>query len=88
MKMNEVKSVTWTKLAEIPTDDFTDKEIARAINEEFGEMLFEDVRQEIADGNIQIAEDEIIDWGSWKEVKVNDRVKSKILRGRKRRSTY
>ena len=68
MKMNEVKSVTWTKIAEIPTDDFTDKEIARAINEEFGEILFEDVRQEIANGNIHICEDGIIIWGSWKEV--------------------
>ena len=42
MKMNEVKSVTWTKLAEIPTDDFTDEGIARAINKEFGKILFED----------------------------------------------
>jgi len=23
MKMNEVKSVTWSKMAEIPTDDFS-----------------------------------------------------------------
>ena len=68
MKMNEVKSVTWSKMAEIPTDDFTDEGIRRAINKEFGEMLFEDVRQEIADGNIQIADDGIIIWGSWKEV--------------------
>ena len=64
MKMNEVKSVTWTKLAEIPTDDFTEEGIRRAINEEFGEMLFEDVRQEIAEGNIQICEDGIIVWMS------------------------
>ena len=64
MKMNEVKSVTWTKLAEIPTDDITIEEIARAINEEFGEMLFEDVRQEIADGYIQICDDGIIIWMS------------------------
>ena len=49
MKMNEVKSVTWTKTAEIPTDDFSIAEIRRAINEEFGEMLDENVRQEIAD---------------------------------------
>ena len=68
MKMNEVKSVTWSKMAEIPTDDFSIDGIRRAINEEFGEMLFEDVRQEIADGNIQICDDGIILWGSWKEV--------------------
>lgn len=64
MKMNEVKSVTWKKVAEIPTDDFTDEGIRRAINEEFGEMLFEDVRQEIADGNIHICDDGIIIWAS------------------------
>ena len=64
MKMNEVNSVTWSKLAEIPTDDFTEEGIRRAINEEFGEMLFEDVRQEIADGNIQICDDGIIIWSS------------------------
>ena len=68
MKMADITSRTWTKLAEIPTDDFLIAGIGRAINEEFGEMLFEDVRQEIADGNIQIAEDGIIVWGSWKEV--------------------
>ena len=64
MKMNEVKSVTWTKMAEIPTDDFSIEGIRRAINEEFGEILFEDVRQEIADGNIQICDDGIIVWCS------------------------
>jgi len=64
MKMNEVKSVTWTKMAEIPTDDFSIDGIRRAINEEFGEMLFEDVRQEISDGYIQVCEDGIIIWCS------------------------
>ena len=64
MKMNEVKSVTWTKLAEIPTDDFSIAGIRRAINEEFGEMLFEDVRQEISDGYIQVCDDGIIIWMS------------------------
>ena len=62
MKMADITSRTWTKLAEIPTDDITIEEIARAINEEFGEMLFEDVLEEIADGYIQIAEDGIIVW--------------------------
>ena len=68
MKMADITSRTWSKMAEIPTDDFTEEGIRRAINEEFGEILFEDVRQEIADGYIQIAEDGIIVWGSWKEV--------------------
>ena len=62
MKMNEVKSVTWSKMAEIPTDDFSIDGIRRAINEEFGEMLFEDVRQEISDGYIQVCDDGIIVW--------------------------
>ena len=64
MKMNEVKSVTWSKMAEIPTDDFSIDGIRRAINEEFGEMLFEDVRQEISDGYIQVCDDGIIVWMS------------------------
>ena len=68
MKMNEAKSRTWTKMAEIPTDDFSIEGIASAINKEFGEMLFEDVQQEIANGYIQICDDGIIVWGSWKEV--------------------
>ena len=71
MKMNEVKSVTWTKMAEIPTDDFSIAGIGRAINEEFGEMLFEDifaVMNAIAAGYIEIADDGTIIWVSWKEV--------------------
>ena len=64
MKMNEVKSRTWSKMAEIPTDDFSIDGIIRAIKEEFGEMLSEDVRQEIADGYIQICDDGIIVWCS------------------------
>lgn len=64
MKMNEVKSVTWSKMAKIPTDDFTEEGIARAINEEFGEPLFEDILEAIADGYIQVCEDGIIIWGS------------------------
>ena len=72
MKMNEVKSVTWTKLAEIPTDDFTNEEIARAINKEFGEQMFDDILEAIEDGYIQICDDGIIIWGAWKEVNEND----------------
>ena len=68
MKMNEVKSVTWTKLAEIPTDDFSIEGITEAINDEFGEHFFDDILEAIADGAIQVCEDGIIVWGSWKEV--------------------
>ena len=67
MKMNEVKSVTWTKIAEIPTDDFTIAGIGRAINDEFGEPFVEDILEAIADGYIQVCDDGIIVWGSWKE---------------------
>ena len=68
MKMNEVKSVTWSKMAEIPTDDFTEEGIARAINEEFCEPFFEDILTALADGYIQICEDGIIIWCSGKGV--------------------
>ena len=64
MKMNEVKSVTWSKIAEIPTDDFTIEGIARAINKEFGEQMFDDILEAIADGYIQICDDGIIVWCS------------------------
>ena len=62
MKMADIKSRTWKKVVAIPTDDFSIAGIRRAIYEEFGVMWFEDVLQEIADGNIQIAEDGIIIW--------------------------
>ena len=64
MKMNEVKSITWTKMAEIPTDDLSIVGITEAINEEFGEPMFEDILEAIADGYIQVCEDGIIVWGS------------------------
>lgn len=64
MKMNEVKSVTWTKMAEIPMDDLSIDGIARAINEEFGEPFFEDILTAIAEGYIQICDDGIIIWCS------------------------
>ena len=64
MKMNEVKSVTWSKMAEIPTDDFSIEGIAEAINEEFGEQMFDDILEAIADGYIQVCDDGIIIWCS------------------------
>ena len=64
MKMNEVKSVTWSKMAEIPTDDFSIEGIASAINKEFGEQMFDDIIEAIVDGNIQICDDGIIVWCS------------------------
>lgn len=64
MKMNECTSRTWTKVAEIPTDDFSIDGIARAINEEFGEQMFDDILEAIADGYIQVCDDGIIIWCS------------------------
>lgn len=61
MKMNEVK---WSKMAEIPTEDFTEEGIRRAINEEFGEQMFDDISEAIADGYIQVCDDGIIIWMS------------------------
>ena len=70
MKMNEVKSVTWSKLAEIKTNAKTPKGIYNVLCKEFGVDFYEDVSavaDAIADGNIQICEDGIIVWCSWKE---------------------
>ena len=71
MKMNEAKSRTWTKLAEIKTSEKTLMGIYKAICREFGEDFYEDaldVVDAINEGYIQICEDGIIVWGSWKEV--------------------
>lgn len=64
MKMNEVKSVTWRKVAEIPTDDLSKDGIERAINEEFGEPFIGGIENAIAEGYIQVCDDGIIIWGS------------------------
>jgi len=64
MKMKEVKSVTWKKTAEIPTDDFSIDGIARAISEEFGKPMFYDTAIAIKEGYIQICDDGIIVWCS------------------------
>jgi hypothetical protein len=70
MKMNDVKSATWSKLAEIKTTAKTPKGIYNVLCEEFGVDFCEDVPavlDAISDGNIQICEDGIIVWGEWKE---------------------
>lgn len=64
MKMADITSRTWTKLAEIPTDDFSVEGIAETINQGFGEPMFEDILEAIADGYIQVCEDGIIIWAS------------------------
>ena len=69
MKMNEVKSVTWTKLAEIKTNAKSIMGIYNVICKEFGVDFFEDsitvadaVAGAIADGYIQVCDDGIIVW--------------------------
>ena len=67
MKMNEVKSVTWRKLAEIKTNEKTPMGIYKVLCEEFGVDFYEDVSavvDAIADGYIQICDDGIIVWCS------------------------
>lgn len=64
MKMADITSRTWTKMAEIPTDDFSVEGIAMAINEEFGEPMFENILEAIAEGYIQVCVDGIIVWCS------------------------
>lgn len=64
MKMTNITSRTWEKIAEIPTDDFSIDGIASAINKEFGEPFIEDIENAIADGYIEIADDGIIVWAS------------------------
>ena len=64
MKMADITSRTWTKIAEIPTDDISVDGIARAINKEFGEPFVEDILEAIADGYIQVCDDGIIIWMS------------------------
>ena len=75
MKMNEVKPATWTKLAEIKTSEKTLMGIFKAICKEFDADLYKDVldvAEAINEGYIQICDDGIIIWGSWKEVYEND----------------
>ena len=64
MKMADITSRTWKKVAEIPTDDISGDGIARAINKEFGEPFVEDILEAIAEGYIQICDDGIIVWES------------------------
>ena len=42
MKMNEVKSATWTKLAEIKTNAKTPMEVYNVLCREFGVDFYED----------------------------------------------
>ena len=67
MKMNEVKSATWSKLAEIETADKTLMGIYKAVRKEFGDEMYEDifaVADALSEGYIQICDDGIIIWGS------------------------
>ncbi|MCQ2270996.1 MAG: hypothetical protein MJZ52_07210 [Bacteroidales bacterium] len=62
MRMQEITSSTWTKVAEIATTDSSIEAIAEAINKEFGEPMFEDIELAIKVGFIEICDDGIIVW--------------------------
>ena len=67
MKMNEVKSATWTKLAEIKTNAKTPMEVYNVLCREFGVDFYEDVfdvTAAILEDYIQICDDGIIVWMS------------------------
>jgi len=67
MKMNEVKSATWSKLAEIKTSEKTLMGIFKAIRNEFDADLYKDVldvADAINEGYIQVCDDGIILWMS------------------------
>ena len=67
MKMNDIKSVTWSKLAEIKTNAKTPKGIYNVLCKEFGVDFYEDVsavEDAIHDGSIQVCDDGIIVWSS------------------------
>ena len=71
MKMDEAKSRTWSKRVEIKTSAKTLMDIYKVLCKEFGVDFYEDVFDAavaILEGNIQICDDGIIIWGSWKEV--------------------
>lgn len=64
MKMSEITSSTWKKVAEIPTTDFSCAGIEKVIEQEFGEPFFDDIENAIKEGYITIHEDGIIVWMS------------------------
>ena len=67
MKMNEVKSVIWTKMAEVKTKAKTPRGIYKVICKEFGVDFYENasaVAYALADGHIQVCDDGIIIWMS------------------------
>ena len=67
MKMNEVKSITWTKMAEIKTTAKTPMGIYKVLCREFGVDFCENalaVEVAIKEGYIEICDDGIIVWCS------------------------
>ena len=71
MKMADITSRTWKKVTEIKTSAKTLTDVYEVLCKEFGEDSYEDVFEvavAILEGYIQICDDGIIIWGSWKEV--------------------
>ena len=67
MKMKDVKSITWSKVAEVKTRAKTAKGIYKVLCREFGVDFYENalvVEASIKDGYIEICDDGIIVWES------------------------
>lgn len=67
MKMTEITSRTWTKVAEIKTSAKTLTDLYKVICKEFDVDLYEDevaVANAIVEGYIQVCDDGIIIWAS------------------------
>lgn len=62
MKMSECTSRTWTKVAEIPTNDFSLQAIEKAIIDTFGEPITDDIEKAIKESYIEICEDGFVVW--------------------------
>lgn len=65
MKMAQITSRTWFKLAEIPTEDFTTEGIIESLEHEFGEEYSEeDIIELIQTGYLELCDDGLIYWAS------------------------
>jgi hypothetical protein len=67
MKMKDVKSITWVKVAEVKTRAKTPTGIYKVLCREFGVDFYEnafEVEAAIAEGYVQVCDDGIIVWMS------------------------
>lgn len=65
MKMNEITSKTWQKIAEIKTENFNPGSLLSTINSFFGYSFYEDadeIKANIKEGFVEICDDGVIIW--------------------------